>query len=711
VSRICSGVAHFDLPERDDVARFAVSADVGAHGELIAAVLHLSAASSVVRVVEVAIVDPGTRVAALRTVGNESVTRAYALYRLWSERRGLACGDLRPVPGENSSSALDAFRYLIAHAASGPSERASHATASARLLQQLERHTVAATDVMTWLFVSSTQPDVAAFDLCVGILDKPLVDEVAVVSLLHEALADRVSRIVVRDGGTQVCFVFKQPRCFSIVDRGPTTDRADEAERFRALWGEKAELRRFRDGAVVLSVAWSDVPRQEVMFECVAYLLALHFGARCAPSQQSAVPVKAVDDATTAAWSVFDRFVGELRALTEIPLTLVSAQPISPLLRYAEVRASGLHAASPPIHVILRYEASGSWPQEIDAIESVKQSFYIRIAELLRRQRRYAARACREFVDVVVDQLPLRLYIMQPHQHQLLRERLAALSERADAALDASVAAEAREVGERVRRIDFLGTLLPSLSASILGFARTVVSFSDAARMFKTWLSTHMLADQLDEYDFGRGIVAELLVVRAFAYAGAHAALPVSGVAGFVRTLQLLAQSTPDDAILVPFGDVASDAIGEALRQRDASMSALFVLPLGVSRMHTAQLTARAPDRVVARRLVLLARASLDVLPDFAQALQPSLTDFDYLFRVDKAVARATKARVMFDFDPVRQLVVALRERFALHALFFYDEIRRHVIGVAWRQRKLPAYVTAPLIQQMVVMGGALLKR
>jgi hypothetical protein len=61
--------------------------------------------------------------------------------------------------------------------------------------------------------------------------------------------------------------------------------------------------------------------------------------------------------------------------------------------------------------------------------------------------------------------------------------------------------------------------------------------------------------------------------------------------------------------------------------------------------MHTAQLTARAPDRVVARRLVLLARASLDVLPDFAQALQPSLTDFDYLFRVDKAVARATKAR------------------------------------------------------------------
>jgi hypothetical protein len=712
ITRISSGLTHDDAAESAESAELAVSADVGAHGELLLAVVHLSAVSAAIRTIELAVVDPATRLPAdLRTVGHERVARAYALFRAWSASRGLAYGDARPVPAENASSVLDAFRYLIAHAAAGPSERASHATASARLLQQLERRTIAATDALAWLFLTPAHLDVAAFDLCVGVLGAPLADDVAVVSLLREALGDRVSRVVVRGGGTQVCCVYKQPRCFSIVDRGPTTDRGDDAERFRTLWGDKAELRRFKDGAVVLSVTWSGVARQEVMYACVAHLLALHFNARCAPSLQSAVPLKAIDDATAAAWPAFDRFVGELRALADIPLTLVSAQPIAPLMRYAEARPSGLHASSPPIHVVLRYEASGSWPQEIDAIEAVKQSFYVRIADLLRRQRRYAARACREFVDVVVDQLPLRLYIMQPHQHQLLRDRLAALTASADASLDASVAAEARALGERVRRLDFLGALLPTLSAAILGFARQVASFSDAARMFKTWLSAHMLADQLDEYDFGRGVVAELLVVRAFAYAGAHAAPPASAVAGFVRTLQLLAQLAPDDAILVPFGDATPEAIGDALRQRDESKSSLFVMPVGVPRAHMAQLTARVPDRVVARRLSLLARASLDVLPDFARALQVTLTDFDYLFRIDKAAARATKARVMFDFDPVRQLVLALRARFGLHALFFYDDARRHVIGVAWRQRKLPAYVTAPLIQEMLVMGGELIKK
>lgn len=711
ITRVSSGLSHSDADESEDTARYAVSTDVGAHGELLVAVLHLSAVSTAIRIVEIAVVDPGTRIAELRTVGHERVARAYALFRAWSEQRGLAYGDARPVPNENASSVLDAFRYLISHAAVGPSERASHATASARILQQLERRQIATTDAMAWLFLTPAQLEVAAFDLCVNVLDAPLADEVGVVSLLREALGDRVSRVLVRDGGTQVCFLYKQPRCFSIVDRGPTTDRHEEAERFRAIWGERAELRRFKDGAVVLSVTWTGVPRQEVMYECVSYLLALHFNAHCAPSLQSAVPVKAIDDATAAAWPVFDRFVGELRGLTDIPLTLVSAQPIAPLMRYTEVRPSGLHASSPPIHVVLRYEASGSWPQEIDAIEAVKQSFYIRIADLLRRQRRYAARACREFVDVVVDQLPLRLYIMQPHQHQLLRERLAKLTESANATLDASVAAEARALEERVRRLSFLGTLMPTLSSAVVSFARAVTSFPDAVRMFKMWLSAHMLADQLDEYEFGRGIVAELLVVRAFAYAGAYSTVPASGIAGFVRTLQMLAHATPDDAILVPFGDVTSDSIGDALRERDQSKSALFVMPVGVPRAHTAELTARVPDRVVARRLSLLARASLDVVPDFGRALQVSLSDFDYLFRIDKAAARATKARVMFDFDAVRQLVLALRARFGLHALFFYDDMRRHVIGLAWRQRKLPTYVTAPLIQQMLVMGGELIKQ
>jgi hypothetical protein len=682
-------------------------------GELLSAVFVMAAGAAVPRV-ELVVVDGGARVAQLRSVGNDVVSGAYALLQLWCERRGLPYGGARPVPSENATNAFDAFRFLLTSEAAGPSERALHAGASARLLDAAQRGTVASTDVLTWLFVQSATRDEAAFDMCLTLVDGDrLTDDAAVVALLHEALGKRIKHAFVRRAGTQVLVAFDAERCFSIVDRGPSTDQEAQAERFRALWGEKAEVRRFRDGSVQLAVTWTDAPRQEVMFACVSHLLALHFGVRCAPSQQSPLAAKAVDQTSAAAWQVFDRFVGELRALPDMPLALVSAQPIAPLMRYAETRGAGLHVWSAPIDVVLRFEASGAWPTEIDAIEAVKQSLLIRIAERLRRTKRYAARACLEFVDVVVDQLPFRLHILQPYQQQLLRERFEKLSADADARDDASLAAEARAVGERLRKMVALGSTLPALSAALLSFARVTPSYSDAVRMFKAWLSAHMLADLLDEFEFGRGVVAELLVVRAFVYAGAHASAPVSAVAAFARTLELLADTTPTDALLVPFhAEPDRGAVHDALRARDESSAALFVYPLGIGKGGGDQLTARVPERVVARRLSLLAKASVGVLPAFDVCVRPSLTEFDHVFRVDKAAVRAVSQRALFDFDPVRQLVQALRERFGLHALFFYDDERRHAICVAWRERRqLRVYATAPLILEMERMAGDLLKK
>ena len=51
--------------------------------------------------------------------------------------------------------------------------------------------------------------------------------------------------------------------CFRVVDRGPPADDANETERFLELWGrQKAELRRFKDGAIVYAVVWEAVPEK-----------------------------------------------------------------------------------------------------------------------------------------------------------------------------------------------------------------------------------------------------------------------------------------------------------------------------------------------------------------------------------------------------------------------------------------------------------------
>lgn len=46
--------------------------------------------------------------------------------------------------------------------------------------------------------------------------------------------------------------------CFRVVDRGPPADDAASTEAFLELWGNKAELRRFKDGAIVHATVWND---------------------------------------------------------------------------------------------------------------------------------------------------------------------------------------------------------------------------------------------------------------------------------------------------------------------------------------------------------------------------------------------------------------------------------------------------------------------
>ncbi len=70
---------------------------------------------------------------------------------------------------------------------------------------------------------------------------------------------------------------------FRLVDHGPTAENreGEGAEKFRHLWGDKAELRRFKDGSITESVVWdvkSADERAYIPAMIVKYLLQLHFG-------------------------------------------------------------------------------------------------------------------------------------------------------------------------------------------------------------------------------------------------------------------------------------------------------------------------------------------------------------------------------------------------------------------------------------------------
>ncbi|KAJ3523279.1 hypothetical protein NM688_g8755 [Phlebia brevispora] len=159
-----------------------------------------------------------------------------------------------------------------------------------------------------------------------------------------------------------VGLVFDTEHAFRLVDHGPAADNPDPgvAKAFREFWGEKAELRRFKDGSIVESVVW-DVKtadeRAHVPFYISRYLLARHCGIQPDAVQswqasydsllrlpESITAYYQAAGATTgfkAAMSAFDGLVKTIKGLDEeLPLAILnpSGTPVFSVVGLALIR-------------------------------------------------------------------------------------------------------------------------------------------------------------------------------------------------------------------------------------------------------------------------------------------------------------------------------------------------------------------------------------
>ena len=174
--------------------------------------------------------------------------------------------------------------------------------------------------------------------------------------------------------------------CFRVVDRGPPADNTESTAAFLELWGSKAELRRFKDGAIVHATVWNDEFVAEgdyirylnddkvqggIVERIIRYILDLHFLKDTAaekvqfslrdmlscvdgvqPGSDSEVtfnPLVAHRMAMKAFESLSD-FLREssrpsipipgttqLKSRLGVPLAIDAVEPLAPCLRYAEL--------------------------------------------------------------------------------------------------------------------------------------------------------------------------------------------------------------------------------------------------------------------------------------------------------------------------------------------------------------------------------------
>uniref|UniRef100_A0A8C9VAJ2 Nucleolar protein 6 n=1 Tax=Scleropages formosus TaxID=113540 RepID=A0A8C9VAJ2_SCLFO len=533
----------------------------------------------------------------------------------------------------------------------------------------------------------------------------------------------------------------------SVLERGPPADSPEAAE-FRQLWGPRAELRRFQDGAITEAVLWggsSACQKRLVPREIITHLLQLHadipescvryvgglfddvikIGRRsCSTGEEESLKVvQSFDDLSRKLWQ-----------LEDLPLSITSVQAAHPALRYTQVfppvpqkldysffeqdkqsRALVPHKDKPcpvfipPLQVICHMEGSGKWPHERLAIRHVKAAFHIRLGELLRKQHMYTCSTTPTHVDVYKDGLIFRIQVAYHREPQVLRESIGP-----DGLL------RYRD-NEEAQALEMETLHRPYLTSTLHGLQQQHPSFGVTCRLAKRWLAAQLFSDEVDED------AADLLVASLFLQPVPFTP-PSSPQVGFLRFLHLLSSfDWKNCPLVVNFNSqlTASDYV-EIKNNFIASRESLPVMFIATPKDKKVSIwTKQGPSVQMLQRLIVVASESLRVLEaqlldpsqnqDVRVALRPPLDMYDVLIHLnpkyvpllDQAVdpphitfsrgtvpgsAPSTRGLLpVIDFNPVSLYLAELRDAFGHLALFFCDPYGGTVIAVLWKPQAFKA--------------------
>nr|XP_015217491.1 PREDICTED: nucleolar protein 6 [Lepisosteus oculatus] len=480
----------------------------------------------------------------------------------------------------------------------------------------------------------------------------------------------------------------------AVLERGPAAD-SPQAVEFRQLWGDRAELRRFQDGAICEAVLWGGTSAYEkrlVPRDIVAYLLQLG-------GVFPALPVK-VD------YSFFER---QKKTNALIPL---AGKPCP------------VHIM--PIKVVCHMEGSGKWPQEALAIRHIKAAFHVQLAALLRAQHQLPCQPSPTHLDVYKDGLVFRVQVAYHREPQVLRETVSP-----EGMLRYRDNAEAQ-------RLELETLHRPYLTGMLHGLQQQHLAFGAACRLAKRWLGAQLFLGELSED------AADLLVASVFLRPAPHTP-PGSPQVGFLRFLYMLSTFDWKNSPLVVNlnGELTDADFTQIKNDFIASRSSLPVMFIATPKDKNLSVwTKEGPSVQVLQHLILVAAESLRVLEtqlmdptqpqDVKVAFRPPLEVYDVLIHliprqvpghgqaIDTphpiysrgtlpASAPTGPALPVVDFNPVDRYLAELRDAFGELALFLCDPYGGTVIAVLWKPQAFapqPFKTSLTSARRVEVVGG-----
>jgi U3 small nucleolar RNA-associated protein 22 len=368
-----------------------------------------------------------------------------------------------------------------------------------------------------------------------------------------------------------------------LVIKGPS--ETEESSQFRSFWGPKSSLRRFKDGTILHSVIWSTDYKEPVVLAIIKYLFKRHIKEDIkiisevlqfnqllplpnlpSSSKQSIISPVAFNGLLKS----YDELYKILIKL-ELPLAIKSVLPASPALRFTSQLQPVPYAVSSKDFfndLVLQFETSVKWPDELASLEKVKTAFLIKIHEILSRETAYRSDLVRDDESVPYNFSITTLNIMTPEGYGF---RIRVLTERDEVLYLRAIEnapKEKRQVLESIylsfnRR--YQGSITHTRVISTI--SHQFPFYSATVRLFKKWLDDQLLLTHFSEE------LIELIALQPFVDPAQYD-VPASVSNGFLRILSFLAQwNWREDPLIMDLSKKAEDDDSEIVAKLSDKMS------------------------------------------------------------------------------------------------------------------------------------------
>ncbi|EJT99650.1 Nrap protein [Dacryopinax primogenitus] len=617
--------------------------------------------------------------------------------------------------------------------------------------------------------LDNASPANALVHSILAVVERGLSTRAKCVTILQSPLPswDPTTDRPIPNSSIDIGILFNPGQFARLIDHGPLADDTAGAATWREFWGDKSELRRFKDGSIQESVVWdasSHEDRSNISSRLVVYILGRHFRI-----PESAItlfqpmldefiqlPGSAVQAITGEVPSAigfstvlqsYDQLVKELKAIEGFPLSLLNATAATEGLRYTSafppLKVDASRVASlpdclrhiPAHEIILEFEASTRWPDDLVADQKIKLAFFEEIATKLK------ARIPDSVVHIVLDPppaLPIEdnciLEVIMPNgiafHARIYHNRERTLLERV-VGDRAATDKERRQAASVLQRFNERFIDKPRHHSAIATLHHKYAVFSQTVRLTKRWLAAHLLLPHVPVE------LIELLCAHLFLCPGPFSP-PTCLLNGFLRVLHILSTwKWVQEPLMVPlysskdaeqgarvgFPKEKRDAVSEAFsvcRSADPSISTRAWFIATEEDLNGMAWGHNAPTALICRRITQLAKT----YHDYAEAsfekdnlqmrtlFNPPYDEYDFTLTLDPGVLpnlyQGLKAdesvwlgRMKFrnlpnqeppiygsilkaDFDPALRFFRDLQRIYGDVCVLFYDPLGGEKIAGIW---------------------------